>query len=158
MSRFNRRGTEQVFLVQSIANQAAPTVAEINAGTDLHPVLRALTGFTTSVEDLDAADQSSDFNKTIPGGETPEASSMTFYAGDADADDEETVRAAFVEGDEAFIVFCPRGAPTATEPCDVFPVRIKANNDDKVVANAAATFTVQMSIHESPSKQVAIAA
>lgn len=157
MPRFNRRGTEQVRLVTAIVDPAAPTAAEIDAGVDLHPVLRSLTGFTTSVEDLDAADQSSDFNKTIPGGETPEASAMTFYGGDDDADTEETVRAAFIEGTERYVVFTPRGAPVAGDPADVFPVRIKANNDDKTVENAAATFTVQMSIYESPNKQVTIA-
>jgi hypothetical protein len=156
MGRFNRRGTEQVFLVTSIPDPTAPVAATIAAGVGLHPVLRSLNGFTSEVADLDAADASSTWDKTIPGGESAANSSMTFYAGDDDADTEEDVRAAFVEGAERFIVFCPRGAPTAGEPADVFPVRIKANNDDKTFENAAATFTVQMSIHDEPSKQVAI--
>src|SRR5436190_14783997 len=156
-TRFNRRGTEKWYLVTTIANQAAPTAAEINAGVLVSPYLRSLSGFTSEVEDLDAADQSSSFNKTIPGGETPENSSMTFYASDTLADGEETTRAAFVQGTQRYMVAVPRGTVLAAAKCDVFPVRIKSNNDDKTVENAAATYTVGMSIYTLPSKQVAIA-
>lgn len=159
MPRYNRRGKTRYFLVTSIANQAAPTVAEINAGVPLHDVLRAFNGFTSEIEDLDAGDQGSTFNKTIPGGETAEASSMTFYAGDAAADEEEAVRAALVEGANRFVVRCHWGAPVAAAPCDVFPVRIKASNDDpNGENNVTATYTVGFSITDAPSKYVDIAA
>jgi hypothetical protein len=159
MPRYNRRGKTRYFLVTTIVNPAAPTVAEINAGVALHNVLRSVNGFTSTFEDLDAADQGSDFNKTIPGGQTPEASSMVFYAGDDAADTEEDVRAVMVENAERYIVRVHWGAPAATQPADVFPVRIKGSNDDpNGEGNATATYTTQFSIYDEPNKYVAIAA
>jgi len=158
MPRFNRRGKTKVYLVQTIADPAAPTVGEIEAGVALHPVLRSYTGFTSEKADLDAADQSSDWNKTIPGGETPASSSLTLYAGDDVADDEEDVRTEFTEDDEVYVVWCLWGVPVEGEPANVFPVRIKAINDDSMTDQVAGTYTVGASIYDPPNKYVAIAA
>lgn len=146
-----------MYLVTDIPNPAAPTVAQITAGVDITAVLRGSTGFTSEVADLNAEDQSSTWAKTIPGGETAQASSLNLYAGDLDADTEEVIRDAFVEGSERFVVFCLRGAPTAGEPANVFPVRIKAVNDQNYTSQEAANYMVGVSIFDPPSKNVSIA-
>jgi hypothetical protein len=51
------------------------------------------------------------------------------------------------------------GAPVAsTGKGDVFPVRIKASNMDRMVENAVQTYTVGFSIYDPPSKDVTFAA
>lgn len=160
MPRFNRRGNTGVYYVPdaSLAAPGAPSAAEITAGTALHEVMAAWTGFTSEQADLPVPDLGSTWEGTIPGGETPAASSITFYAGDDDADTEETVRAALVEGDIGYIVVVKRAkTPASTEPADVFPVRIKATNDEYSVDNAAARFNVGFTIYDPPEKNVAIA-
>jgi hypothetical protein len=160
MARFNRRGNTGVYYVPAagIANPAAPTATEINAGTALHEVMAAWTGFTSEQADLPVPDLGSTWEGTIPGGETPAASSITFYAGDQDADTEETVRAALDPGDTGYIVVVKRAkAPVAADPADVFPVRVKAQNDEYTVDNAAARFNVGFTIYDPPSKNVDIA-
>jgi hypothetical protein len=129
------------------------------AGTPLHVGLKALSGFTSEVEDLDNSDASSTWGKTLPGGETPAASSMTFYVGDVPADVEETIRTALTEGINGYMVASNYGAPVAsTGKGDVFPVRIKASNMDRVVENAIQTRTVGFSIYDPPNKNVSFAA
>ncbi len=153
MPRFNRRGRTGVYAVVSLASETSPSAAAIAAGTALHPALRALTGFTSETEDLDNSDMSSTFGKTIPGGETPAASSMTFAAGDNTADVEEGIRAALPEGQNLFICFTKWSkTPIAGQPVDVWPVRCKAVNDEYSVDNAVAQFMVGMSIPHPPSK------
>lgn len=158
MPRFNRRGQEQVYFVPTIVAAATPTDDEIAAGTPLHPVLRAISGFNFTGEDLDVSDMGSTWGKTIPGGDTAADSSMTFYEGD-DADDTEAdVEAALVKGDDGFIVFIPSGAPVAAAKARVWPVRIKSNNPDETAENAGATFTVGFSIPDPPTLNAVIAA
>ncbi len=153
MPPFNRRGRTGVWFVASLASTTSPSAAAIAAGTALHPALRSLTGFTSETEDLDISDMSSTFQKTIPGGETPAASSMTFRAGDQAADVEEGIRAALPQGQNGFVCFTKWSKiPTAGQPVDVWPIRCKAVNDEYSVDNAAAQFMVGMSIPNEPSK------
>lgn len=151
MPRFNRRGQEQVHFVLTLADPNAPSAATIAGGTALHPVLRSLSGFSYTGEDLDAADMSDTWGKTIPGGDTAADSSMTFYEGDASGDTEVAVEAALAKGTNGYIVFTPYGGPTSGEPARVWPVRVKSNNPDETADNAAATFTVGFSIPNPPS-------
>lgn len=158
MPRFNRRGQEQVHFVAVIANPAAPTVAEIGAGTPLHPVLRSISGFNFTGEDLDVSDMGSTWGKTIPGGDTAADSSMQFYEGDDAADDEVDVEGALAKGDSGYVVFIPAGAPVAAARARVWPVRVKSNNPDESAENAGATFTVGFSIPDPPVLNAVVAA
>lgn len=150
MPRFNRRGQEQVLYVPALVAPAGPTVAALAGGTPLHPVLRSISGFNYTGEDLDVSDMGSTWGKTIPGGDTAGDSSMSFYEGDDDADLERDVEAALVKGEEGFIVFLPEGAPVAGARARVWPVRVKSNNPDETAENAGATFTAGFSIPNPP--------
>lgn len=150
MPRFNRRGQEQVIFVPTLASTTAPSAAAIAAGTDLHPALRAISGFNYTSEDLDVADMSDTWGKTIPGGDTAADSSMTFYEGDDDADIERAIEAALTKGTSGFVVFSPEGTPASGATARVWPVRVKSNNPDETADNAGATFTVGFTIPDPP--------
>jgi hypothetical protein len=159
MPRYNPKGRSRWYFVASLATPGNPSAAAVVAGTGLHTTLKALSGFTSEVEDLDNSDMSSTWGKTLPGGETPAASSMTLYAGDETADVEEVTRAALGQGLAGYIVSSRYGAPVAsTGKGDVYPVRIKASNQDPLAENAVQTFTVGFSIYDPPSKNVSFAA
>lgn len=162
MSRFNRRGKTGVFYIPEsgiAATDGIPTQAEIEAGQPLHNSIQAITGFTSTQEDLPVPDLGSDWNGTIPGGQTAAESGLTFYAGDEDADPEEVIRAALPEGDGGTIVFSKRSkSPVADDPIDLFPVRIKASNDQYTADNGAALFNTGFSLPDPPKKNVAVAA
>lgn len=158
MPRFNRRGQEQVFFAPAVASEAAPTVANFAAATELHPGLRAINGFNYTGEDLDVSDMSSTWGKTIPGGDTAADSSMQFYEGDDDADIERDIEAVLEKGEEGFIIFSPEGDPVAGARVRVWPVRVKSNNPDETADNAGATFTVGYSIPNPPTLDAVVAA
>lgn len=158
MPRYIPTGKTRWFLVPTLANPAVPKATEISAGTPLHDVLRSYSGFTAEHADADSADLGSTWDKTVPSTRSASASSMTLYAGDAAADEEETVRAALTPGDDMFVVRCHWGAPTATQPCDVFPVIVKHTNTDAAGRTDVATYTVGFSIHDDPSIYVDIVA
>lgn len=158
MPRFNRRGQEQVFFVPAIADEAEPSVAAVEAATELHPALRSISGFNYTGEDLDVSDMSSTWGKTIPGGDTAADSSMTFYEGDDDDDVEREIEAALAKGTSGFVVFSPEGAPATGGAARVWPVRVKSNNPDESADNAGATFTVGFSIPDPPTLDAVFAA
>jgi hypothetical protein len=65
---FASDGQIRIFWVLTIASIAAPTVAELNAGTDLTPVMTAdgLVGFEANTADVDTSSINSTFDtKTI---------------------------------------------------------------------------------------------
>jgi hypothetical protein len=68
MARTGTTGVLALRFVPSIANKAAPTVAEINAGTDLTALL-VRDGLTTPLEGntIDVSDVSSSYNSTAAG-------------------------------------------------------------------------------------------
>ena len=161
MHRFNRRSNTGVYYVpdDGFVDPTAPTAAEITAGQPLHDALAASSGFTSEDEDLPVPDLGSSWGKTIPGGKTAAASSLTFWSGDDDADLEEVIRAALPEGDAGYIVWSKRTrVPVAADPVDVFPVRIKSTNEQYGVENAGAQFMTGFSLYEEPDKDVAVAA
>jgi hypothetical protein len=158
MPRFNRRGKTGVWFVPSLAAPGNPSAAAIAAGTPLHDIIRSMTGWTSEQEDLDNSDLSSTWNGTLPGGETPAASSFTFAAGNVAGDVEETARTTIVEGANGYIVMTKwKKTPTSTEKADVFPVRVKAVNDEYTVDNAVAQWVAGFSIYDPPNKNVTIA-
>jgi hypothetical protein len=160
MPRYNRRGRTGWWFVASLANPASPSAAAVAGGTAMHNELKSFDGWTSEVEDLDNADQGSTFAKTLPGGETPASSLLTIYAGDADTDPGEVIRTTLGQGGaNGFVVRVKRSkTPAAGERCDVFPVRVKASNDDPEAANAIATFTVGFAIPDVPNKNVVMVA
>ena len=62
-------GRTTVWLVPSIANIAAPTTTEINAGTNITDLLTpdGLSGFQASTDDVDNTSLGSTFNTALPG-------------------------------------------------------------------------------------------
>lgn len=162
MGRFFRRGKEVWVLAPAVANKAAPTRAEITAGvvltepgSDEAAGIAGIAGWSMSRDDIATPDAATDFAKTIPGVNSSEASSITFY----DDDDDDTIREAQIDGTEGFMIRMPYG-DVAAKRCSVWPVRSKGVNDDAdiVTASDAAKFTVGYSIIGIPEKDAVIPA
>lgn len=153
MPRFIGRGKEGVFFVPSLADPNSASAAAVAAGTPLHNILRSFTGFTSNIENVDNADYGSRVNKTLPGAENLDDSSLTIFAGDADTDAGEAARTALAEGTNGFIVWVKRSQTPATgQRYDAFPVRVGGQNDDRTFDMAVRTWTASMSITDAPSK------
>jgi hypothetical protein len=69
MADSNADGRTRVFVVPTIANIAAPTVAELNAGTQIDTLMTpdGLVGFEPDTGDIDTSKLSSTFSTTAAG-------------------------------------------------------------------------------------------
>lgn len=153
MARFIPAGKEKWRWLPAVANKAAPTRAEITAGTDLTPHIATIDGFTRDVGDADASDWGSATDKTVPGTTSLPTSSMGFY----DDDTVTTVRDLIgAEGVNGFMARFPYGDVPAKD-MEVWPVRSKGLNRP---ANRAETakFNVGFSITDTPELDAVVPA
>lgn len=161
MARFFRRGKEKWVFAPAVANPAAPTRAEINAGTVLTAPgdtaaagISAVAGFAISNAPIAVPDAATTFDKSIPGIDSAEASSITFYDDDAST----TKRTALAKGTAGFIIRMPYG-DVAGKRCAVWQVRTTGVNDDaNLVAAEGATFGVGFSVEAEPNQNAVVPA
>lgn len=161
MARFFRRGKEKWVFAPAVSNTAAPTRAEISAGTILTAAgdtaaagVASVAGFAVSNSPIVTPDAATTFDKSIPGIDAIEASSITFYDDDASA----TKRTALAKGTAGFIIRMPYG-DVETKRAEVWPVRSTGVNDDAdLVGSSAATFVVGFSVEAEPNKSAVVPA
>jgi hypothetical protein len=87
MARRSPDGESVLYFVTTIADTSAPTVTELNAGTDLTPFLMEWS-FPESGSTIDTSDMASSFNKTDAGTYGGDSGSLTAYRDDVAADDD----------------------------------------------------------------------
>lgn len=146
-ARFFRRGVTKVKFVPAIAVPAAPTAAELTAGTELTTDVAEVNGFALSNDPIPTPDLNSVFTSTIGGEDTTDASSLVFY----DQDNVATIRTALAKGTTGYIVFAPYGY-VATKRLEVWPIKSTGVNDQIVASNDPARFTVGFAITATPTQ------
>lgn len=120
ITRFFGVGTSQVLFCPSIANKAAPTFAELDAGTELTRDIGDLSGWSTASAFIDVPDLKTRFVGKIPGRISADDSSFTFYADeDSGAGD---ARVLLPRDTEGYIVIADGGL--ASGKGDVFHVKV----------------------------------
>lgn len=161
MARFNPQGHSKVLLVSTISNAAAPTAAELAAGTDITPFIvpDGITGFTSEPATVDATDLAASREKTVRGLATTTNGAITFYRGDDAGDDEADLFDDLVSylDTSKYVVFAPSGAITATKLVDVFPVKVASVNASPPTGGQAGRFMVGFTHPAEPSLNVAVA-
>lgn len=150
MAKFFIRGTEKWFFLPAVANLAAPTSAEITAGTNITPRMATSSGFTASTTNIDAPDADTRFVGNIPGSLTPAASSITFNDDDA-VSTPDPIKTLLADQVTGFIVIARRGTGTG-KPAQVWPVRSGGPDDEHNWENAPARFTVGVATTSAPNK------
>jgi hypothetical protein len=149
---YTKFSTTKYLYVPTIAVQAAPTLAEINAGKDVTLQLTAVAGFDTTTASLDLPRGGTTFTGNLPGRKTANDSSMTFILSTAGPTVD--VRSVILEAALAFVVICNEGIVTGGF-MDVWPVRVGSVStlqDLEAIAMAHAQFYV----YQDASKAVAI--
>ena len=78
--RFMQKGTTKWWFVPTIASATlVPTAAEVNAGTREDTELAEVNGFAFANSPIATPDMANTFTSNIPGEDTAETSSLTFY-------------------------------------------------------------------------------
>jgi len=153
MSEFFRRGLSEIHFCPTVSNLAAPSRAEVTAGTDLSPAVAALNGFNFKNSPIMTPKLSTTFTTQIPGEDTSDTSTIDFY--DDDADD--AMRSALVKGTEGFLVFFPYGDVPGAR-AEVWPAISTGVSDQWTMANEAAKFQVSFAITDAPEQDAVVPA
>jgi hypothetical protein len=160
VARYFDRKTSRIVFAPSVASKAAPTRAEINAGTVLGEpgsaaaeAIAEVGGWLSRNNPIAVPDLNSDFDKTIPGTFSADNPTMTFYA-DKTA---RPIRTALAEGTFGYMI-CMWEGDVAARKCQVWPVRVAANNDMPSLGNEAHRFEVQFAPEDAPEKNAVVPA
>ena len=153
-------GKTRVYHVPSIANIAAPTVAELNAGVQLDTIMTpdGLIGFEPDTADVDNSALSSTFDTKVEG-RIQFSNTMLRIKKQAAAGD--TVYDTLVYGFVTNIVV-RRGltsttAWTAAQKAEVYPVRCGEVRDLPPEANSVQKYEVPVKVYTQPNKRATVA-
>lgn len=157
MSRFMRKGTTKVYFVPVIAG-AAPTVAEITGGTNLTPQIAEINGFNFTNNPIDTPDMASAFVGKIPGEDTVDNSSITFYEDDTT----NPIKTSQAKGTVGHIVIAYQGligaTPAAGDKVDIWPCIIASNSRMYSAGNESAKYQVVYTLTEAPAEEATVLA
>jgi hypothetical protein len=151
-TRFSARGKTKCYWVPSIANPAAPTRSELNAGTDLSPQIADRSGWSVESDMIETPDLASRYTSTIPGPIKADDSSLTMYASKDGVD----ARALMPRDAVGYIVWLD-GGDVASGKMDVFPVTVTSVSKQRSVdGEDADTLEFAYAITAEPSENVTI--
>lgn len=165
MSRFIQDGVLQVHHVASIADPSAPTLTEVQAGTDITGFLRSLeTPNEGSIVDAPAAD--STFNETVRGTHGGQAITGEFYRDKGSTDGSpgtDTAWDTLPRGTEGYLVIArfggsgADGALAVGDIVDVWPVDVATRENLPYERNQPTRFRLQSGVPDQPNEDVALA-
>lgn len=160
MSRVASTEVLRLQFVPIIASQAAPTVAEINAGTDLTPWLTP-DGLTTNLNGstIDVQAANSRYKATAPGSFGGDPITAKFFRDDA-TDTAYTTLPRLATG---YFVIRRMGPTSATafaaaQKVEVWPITVITANPMSTTDNEAQKFEVSCSVQPAPSITGVVAA
>lgn len=151
-SRYVSEGTRKIYFVTTIATQASPSRAEMNAGTDLTDEIAEMSGFAVSSDQAEVPDMASRFTGKIPGRITADDSSIRFYASSNSND----VRTVLPRDTAGFVITLWEG-DVPTQKMDVWPVKVGSAAVQPTIDDPA-SILVQFTITKIPSQNVTIPA
>ncbi|MFE9923269.1 hypothetical protein ACFYQA_17290 [Streptomyces sp. NPDC005774] len=151
-TRYYRRGTTKVLWLPAIANKAAPTRPEINAGTALEGETGAMAGWQTTSATVPTPALGSRFTPTVGGEITAADSSLTFWADKGGQD----VRTLLPREARGFVVWMDEG-DVPGQTCDVYPAQVTSQAKVREL-DGAAQIMAQFSITSEPSENAPIPA
>lgn len=150
-------GMTKVSFVATISDTAAPTVAELNAGTALESFLTPDgLGMDFGNDSVDVTALSSTYNAELPGRQTVSTELTLKHQGDTAAP-----FSTFASKPEGYIVvrrnLAATTAWTAAQVAEVYPVQIGTRRRQAPAANEVLKFTVQ-AFHTSAPVAATVAA
>jgi len=158
MGKYPNDGRIRVQLVAVVANIAAPTVAELNAGTHITGFL-SKDGLTTPADqnNVDVGTLAETFNAQVPGtfGGAVEMTGLK--------DDVADTLWNLITYDLGRYVVVRRGPPTATayaaaQPVEVYPARFHEPVPDQTGGDEVSRFTISAPVYSQPNLKAIVAA
>jgi len=149
MAEYFRRGVSTVvWLTVAPAALAAPTQAELTAGSDITSQVADLAGWDFSNAPITTPKLSTTFDTSIVGPDTTGGPEITFY--DSDTAPVPNPRTLLAKGNVGWMCLLPTGQ-AATKPSNIFPVTSTGVNDEWTLGAEAAKFKVQLAVSTAPT-------
>lgn len=159
--QYFRRGKSSALFVPTIASKAAPTAAELAAGTDMSKAVTNIENFDTSVEAIEQAVLAYVQNIQIDGPVSFGDAALTFLDDDGTAGGDSAVyvatNTALAEGATGYVVLAKNGF-VATKKVEVWPVRVMTKNAQWTTDNEMAKKVARFAITGVPEKEATVAA
>lgn len=152
--RFKARGVTPCYWVPTIANPAAPTRGELDAGLNLSKQIMAIDGWAVSSEKIETPDLGTEYTGNIPGSTSSDDSSLTFYS-DKNGND---IRQVLPRGEDGFIVWLHGGDIPGNHTMDVYPVRVGSRGKPVSLDDEACSIEVGFFITDEPQEDLEIPA
>jgi hypothetical protein len=152
-------GKTRVYWVTTIANIAAPTTTELNAGIDLTSTLTAdgLSGFQPDTADVDTSSLASTFNTTV-NGRTSFSNTRLRLKKQSGTD---TIFTTLVRDTAGYVVIrrslAQATAWASTQPLEVYPALCEETSKMDPAPNTIERYIVGIKITATPSLRAAVA-
>lgn len=150
-TRYIPEGVRHFYWVPSIANKAAPTRSELDAGTDLTPEINTEGTWDITATDVATPDLASRFTSNVPGLIAANNTTINMYA----SDDSTDVRQLLPRDTNGFVVMFPEG-DVAGRTMDVFPVRVASAAKPTQQGGNPATVDLTFSVTGQPAENVIV--
>ncbi len=159
-TRFIPSEVAKVVFAPAVSSLAAPSRAEITAGTVLASPsnsttvmgLESITGLELQEQPVVGPDVNSKVDKKYTGRKSLPDAVLTFYD---DSDGGGSIRTALAAGTAGYLIIMPYG-DTAGERCEVWPGRVATVNNTQIsAANELTKFMATFVVDNAPS-QVAV--
>lgn len=151
--RYIPEGVRHFYYCPAIANIAAPTRSELNAGTDLTPEVAGFGNWGLTSSAVDTPDLASRFTTNVPGLVTADGPTISMYADSTSAD----VRSLLPRDTAGFIVVFPEG-DVSGHGMDVFPVKVLAAEKMASLGGNPATIDLTFAVTLEPAENVTVPA
>lgn len=149
-TRYIPEGVTHFYWVPSIATQASPTRAELNAGTDLTPEVSAAGDWAINGNAVAAPDLAHLFDSQISGKTSMGTTTLDMYASSNSTD----VRQLLPRGTAGYVVKFPEG-DTSGRTMDVFRVTVLAQPKPTNMGNPSVV-QLQFVVTTQPSENVTV--
>ncbi|MEV4437483.1 hypothetical protein AB0K09_00450 [Streptomyces sp. NPDC049577] len=174
MARYGSTGKIAIVFAPAVADTAAPTVAEITAGTNLSDyITRDGLKTPSSGNTIDASDIGSRFNKTAAGTYGGDAAEITAHRGSkGGGSGDDKAWTTLTQDTVGFLVIgrpglgqnattgigTKAGPATAGDRVEVYPVTVISRAMADTGDNETAKFTASMAITGEPAQDAVVAA
>lgn len=154
---FFRRGITKVYEVPAIADPAAPTAIELGAGDDISDDIADIAGFSFQNSPIATPKLSTTFTTSIPGEDTTEDPTLTFY----EKRTGNPLQATMAKGTATHIVIFYRGLagaiPAAADDCEVWPVQSTGPSREYSMGNDPARWMAKFTATDPPEFDATVA-
>ena len=159
MGRYATPGKSESHWVITIADPAAPTATELNAGVDLTGFTRALPSVPRGLNTVDIADLSSKYEKRQVGTRGGDVLGWTVFRDDTTDTGAETL----TEDTAGFMVLARKGLAlkgtfAIADKVDVYPATVGSQADQSPGRNDADMQDISLVATDDPTRDFAIAA